>query len=153
MADQSTFEPVSEAPGVSVTRPVHAEWKGTARYELLSCLGRGGMGVVYEAFDRQRNERIALKTLLHSGAAGLYQFKKEFRTLADVLHPNLVHLHELVAGEGDEVFFAMELVEGRDFLGYVQKAGTKHVSQRTGVLTIDTVGRRVRKTTPAMPAG
>ena len=150
MADQSTFEPVSDAPGVSVTRPVHAEWKGTTRYELLSCLGRGGMGVVYEAFDRQRNERIALKTLLHSGGAGLYQFKKEFRTLADVLHPNLVHLHELVAGEGDELLFTMELVTGKDFLGHVQKFGTRRASERTGMLTIDTVERRVRQI-PATP--
>jgi serine/threonine protein kinase len=133
--------------------PALAPWKGTARYEVLSCLGRGGMGVVYEAFDRQRHERVALKMLLHSDAVGLYQFKKEFRTLADVLHPNLVHLHELVAGEGEDVFFAMELVEGKDFLGHVQKPGTRRVSQRTGMLTIDTVARRVRMTTPAVPAG
>ncbi|HTB74369.1 MAG TPA: protein kinase [Polyangiaceae bacterium] len=163
MADQSMHDAVprvSSAPSTANAPPVASApaenpplWKGTSRYEVLSCLGRGGMGIVYEAFDRQRHERIALKMLLHSDPVGLYQFKKEFRTLADVLHPNLVHLHELVAGEGEEVFFAMELVEGRDFLGHVQKAGRKHVSQRTGVLTIDTVGRRVRKTTPAMPAG
>lgn len=39
-------------------------WKGTARYEVLGCLGQGGMGIVYEVFDRQRCERVALKTLL-----------------------------------------------------------------------------------------
>ena len=97
-------------------------WKGTARFEVLSCLGRGGMGVVYEVFDRQRRERVALKTLLHFDADGLYRFKQEFRTLADILHPNLVHLHELVAGERDEVVFTMELVEGTDFLAYVHRA-------------------------------
>ena len=126
---------------VTVASTDVAPWKGTARYEVLGCLGRGGMGIVYEAFDRQRHERIALKTLLHADAAGLYQFKREFRTLADVLHPNLVHLHELVAAEGDEVFFTMELVEGKDFLEHVQKVGTWRVSQRAGSLTIDTGGR------------
>jgi serine/threonine protein kinase len=110
------------------------------------------MGVVYEAFDRHRHERVALKTLLSSNAAGLYQFKKEFRTLADVLHPNLVHLHELVAGENDDVFFTMELVEGTDFLGYVHKAGTQRMGPETGVLTIDTVARRVRQIPPAPDA-
>jgi eukaryotic-like serine/threonine-protein kinase len=142
MADPSAVSAVTSAPTATLE-----EWRGTARYELLSSLGRGGMGVVYEAFDRQQHERVALKTLLHSDAAGLYQFKREFRALADVLHPNLVHLHELVAGEGDDVFFTMELVEGKDFLGHVQKPGTRRTSERTGMLTMDTVGRRVRMTT------
>ena len=44
---------------------VVAPWKGTTRYEVLGCLGRGGMGIVYEAFDRQQHERVALKTVLH----------------------------------------------------------------------------------------
>jgi serine/threonine protein kinase len=99
----------------------YASWKGTARYEVLGCLGSGGMGVVYEVFDRQRHERVALKTLHRFDASGLYRFKKEFRTLADVVHPNLVHLHELVASEHDEVHFTMELVEGTDFLAYVRR--------------------------------
>jgi serine/threonine protein kinase len=99
-----------------------SEWRGTDRFEVLSRLGRGGMGVVYEVFDRQRGERVALKTLLHFDADGLYRFKQEFRTLADILHPNLVHLYELVAAEREEVFFTMELVDGTDFLGYVQGA-------------------------------
>jgi eukaryotic-like serine/threonine-protein kinase len=136
---------LNAATGVSAS---FAHWKGTARYEVLSCLGRGGMGVVYEAFDRQRHERVALKTLLSANAASLYQFKKEFRTLADVLHPNLVHLHELVALENDDVFFSMELVEGMDFLGHVMKAGSKRIAQQTGVLTIDTLDRRDRTKQP-----
>nr|UXE45507.1 serine/threonine-protein kinase PknD [uncultured bacterium] len=108
-------------------------WRGSTRYEVLGCLGRGGMGVVYEVFDRQRHERIALKTLLHFDADGLYRFKQEFRTLADIVHPNLVQLHELVAGERDEVLFTMELVEGTDFLGYVQKARTSEAGPRDAI--------------------
>jgi hypothetical protein len=121
-------------------------WKGTARYEVLGCLGRGGMGIVYEAFDRQQHERVALKTVLHFDPGTLYRFKQEFRTLADVVHPNLVHLHELVASEGDDVFFTMELVEGTDFLGHVQIAGRPqaHPDGRTRTITIDTT-RRARR--------
>ncbi len=121
-------------------------WKGTSRYEVLGCLGRGGMGIVYEAFDRQQHERVALKTVLHFDPGTLYRFKQEFRTLADVVHPNLVHLHELVASEGDDVFFTMELVEGTDFLGHVQLPGRSLPPHggRTRTITIDTT-RRARK--------
>ncbi len=109
----------------------------TGRYEVIGCLGQGGMGVVYEAFDRQRHERVAMKTLLHFDASSLYRFKQEFRTLADVQHPNLVHLHELVAGDRDEVFFTMELVEGTDFLGHVQRAPIASAERNPEVVTVD----------------
>ena len=101
------------------------DWKGTARYQIVSCIGKGGMGVVYEAFDRERQQRVALKTLLKSSPAALYLFKQEFRTLADVHHRNLVTLYELVATGDDHVFFTMELVSGTDFLRHVQRPGTR----------------------------
>ncbi len=114
-------EPALYSPSESA--PDAADWKGTARYEVLRCIGKGGMGVVYEAFDRERQQRVALKTLLNSSPAALYLFKQEFRTLADVHHRNLVQLYELVVGERDRVFFTMELVLGTDFLTHVQKGG------------------------------
>ncbi len=98
------------------------DWKGTERYEVLSCLGHGGMGVVYEVFDRERRQAVALKSLLNFTPAALYLFKQEFRTLADVQHANLVHLYELVVGDVGDTFFTMELVRGTDFLRYVRKA-------------------------------
>jgi serine/threonine protein kinase len=139
MADESSNNAASLEPASHG----FASWKGTARYEVLGCLGSGGMGVVYEVFDRQRHERVALKTLHRFDASGLYRFKKEFRTLADVVHPNLVHLHELVASEHDEVLFTMELVEGADFLTYVRRQRASG-SGRPGD-TVDASLRRVRK--------
>ncbi len=94
-------------------------WRGTSRYEVLRFVGRGGMGAVYEAHDRERNRRVAVKTLLRFDPGALYLFKQEFRTLANLLHPNLVRLYDLVATESDGVFFTMELVSGRHFCDYV----------------------------------
>jgi eukaryotic-like serine/threonine-protein kinase len=96
--------------------PSPLEWLGTSRYEVRGRIGAGGMGAVYKAFDHERGHLVAVKTLLRFTPAALYRFKQEFRTLADVVHPNLVHLYELVATDPDHVFFAMELVRGVDFL-------------------------------------
>jgi hypothetical protein len=98
---------------------VAAPFGGTARFQVLSELGAGGMGVVYAVRDRETGQCVALKTLKHVDARALARFKREFRALADVTHPNLVRLGELFEEEG-QWFFTMELVVGRDFLAYVR---------------------------------
>src|SRR5438552_6920992 len=92
------------------------------RFEIRRQLGAGGMGVVYEAFDNQRRQLVALKKILSTDASAIYRLKKEFRSLADVAHPNLISLYELIQ-EGGEWFFTMELVHGKDFITHVRPSG------------------------------
>ncbi len=91
----------------------------SGRYELLRKLGSGGMGVVYEALDRETDTHVAIKTLRDFSADLLFRLKHEFRELADIQHPNLIHFGELYC-DADQWFFTMELVRGCDFLTYVR---------------------------------
>ncbi|MEY4578281.1 MAG: hypothetical protein RL701_2984 [Pseudomonadota bacterium] len=91
------------------------------RYELLSVLGEGGSGTVYEARDRTTGERVAVKELLRVNAATLARFKSEFRTVQELHHHNLVRLDALLEERG-KWLIAMELVEGSDLLAHLYSA-------------------------------
>src|SRR5687768_12249290 len=99
-------------------RQEQASVRGT-RFDVKRPLGEGGLGVVYEAYDRVRDARVALKTLRKPSPEAITRLKREFRALENLQHPNLVTLHELFEENG-EWFFTMELVEGTDFLEFLR---------------------------------
>lgn len=88
------------------------------RFEIMSRLGRGSHGVVYDALDRQQGVRVALKTLRFADANNLLRLKREFRELVSLHHPNLVKLGELFEDDG-RWFFSMQLVRGVDWTSYI----------------------------------
>ena len=75
------------------------------------------MGIVYEAQHAKTNNRVALKTLPTGGdgqqvnADKLYRFRKEFRRLSEINHPNLVGMQSLEV-DRDHWFFTMDLIDG-----------------------------------------
>ncbi len=91
------------------------------RFEIVDELGRGGMGIVYRARDRERGGEVAVKALRDVRPAELLRLKHEFRVMCNVHHPNLVRLGELIERDGGW-FFTMELVDGVDFLEWVGAA-------------------------------
>ena len=88
------------------------------------------MGIVYEARDRQHNMNVALKTLRQLEATNLYRFKREFRAVSDLSHPNIVSLYELVAHDG-QWFFTMEVVRGGTIIDYVRSGPGRQVDTIT----------------------
>ena len=91
---------------------------GSSRFQIRRRIGSGSFGVVYEAFDPVRNEVVAVKALRNATPEALYRFKREFRSLTDIAHRNLVRLYELIA-EGDQWLVSMELIRGTNFIGHV----------------------------------
>lgn len=88
------------------------------RYHVVRRIGAGGMGVVYEVEDLDRSQKVALKTIASPDVEKVYRLKREFRALADLSHPNLVALYELVVAD-ESCFFTMELLDGVDLLGHL----------------------------------
>jgi hypothetical protein len=106
---------VAAAPPAQLPRAIER----SERFEIVRQLGAGGMGIVYEAIDRQRGARVALKTLKNLDGGSLFRFKREYRSLQGLQHPNLVSLGDLVE-EAGAWFFTMDLVRGVDFLRHVR---------------------------------
>jgi hypothetical protein len=75
---------------------------------------------VFEARHLDSGERVALKTLSHTHVTLRHRFKREFRALADLAHPNLISLGELVVPEQGAAFFTMELITGLPLVRWVR---------------------------------
>ncbi|MFN9719958.1 MAG: serine/threonine-protein kinase, partial [Planctomycetota bacterium] len=85
-------------------------------YELLSELGRGGMGVVYRARQRGLNRTVALKTVLaQSGGSDedIRRFRNEAEAAAQLRHPGIVAVFDVGETDGRH-YYSMEYIEGDD---------------------------------------
>lgn len=109
-----------------MTGPLELPHVLQSRFELMRELGAGGFGRVYLANDRLHGERVALKLLARRDPHALKRFKTEFRSLANLVHHNLVGLFELhqpeegQAHESASWFFTMEHVDGRPFTEFLR---------------------------------
>jgi len=93
--------------------------------EILGLVGRGGMGAVYRAMDRQRGVVVALKVLgqeLCLWDRHVQRFLREANNLITLSHPNIVKGYE-VGRARSAVYFTMEFVEGKDLLSILRENG------------------------------
>jgi WD40 repeat protein/serine/threonine protein kinase len=94
-------------------------------FELLSELGRGGMGVVYRAWQPSLGRQVALKRLSQTGdLKAEARFRREIRALGKVEHPGVVKVFTSGA-EGEQWFYAMELVEGATLAAVCDRLQTR----------------------------
>jgi eukaryotic-like serine/threonine-protein kinase len=90
-----------------------------SRYSFERRLGQGGAGAVHLVRDRESGEHLALKKLFRMDAKSVLRLKREFRSLADINHPNIVKLYEL-GRASDAWFLTMEYLDGSDLLSYLE---------------------------------
>src|SRR5512146_1446349 len=95
------------------------------RYVVLQELGRGGMSVVYVAYDPELDRRIALKVVRGDKLTEVHRARlhREAQALARLSHPNVVTVYD-VGDLADDTFVAMELVDGMSLRDWLQTPRT-----------------------------
>ena len=110
----STFEPGSTIAG---------------RFHIHRFIARGGMGEVYEAWDSELRERVAIKTIrpdLAQSTSVIDRFRREVKQARAISHPNVCRIHELFcdASSGAKVWFlSMEFLDGFTLCEHIQHCG------------------------------
>jgi WD40 repeat protein len=111
-APAATVMDSAPPPAASLAQPVTTLFP--PGHEILGELGRGGMGVVYQARHLALKRLVALKMIRHgeqAGPAELQRFRRDAEALAHLQHPNIVQIHEVGAQQG-QPYFSLEFCDG-----------------------------------------
>jgi hypothetical protein len=104
------------------------------RYKVLSLLGKGGMGAVYEAEQIDLQRRVAVKVLVREAEPqDLLRFKQEALAAAGLAHPNIVQVFDFVAG--NEPLIVMELLRGKSLGSLVKQEGKLAPARAVSLMT------------------
>jgi len=109
------------------------------RYQIIEELGRGGMGKVYKALDKEINAKIALKLIKPEIAADrdtIERFRNELRTARDISHKNICRMYDL-GREAGNYYITMEYVSGEDLKDMIRMSG------QLGVGTAVSIARQI----------
>jgi serine/threonine-protein kinase len=106
------------------------------RYEIISPLGRGGIGIVYKAKDYILDEIVALKVLapgLSMNQEIVERFKQETKITRRLVHDNIVRIYDI--GKFDNRWYiSMEYVDGKDLKTIIRERGSLSVVESTGII-------------------
>ncbi len=107
------------------------------RYRITAFLARGGMGAVYEAYDRELGVTVALKTVRPDvgwGAGAIDRFKREIQLAREVTHPGVCRIFDL-GRHGELVFLTMELLRGATLAEHLAATGPLPPAEATAIVT------------------
>src|SRR5688572_9982920 len=103
--------------------PILAQGTRLGSYEIVSILGKGGMGEVYRAKDTRLDRSVAIKVLpadLSADPERRQRFEREAKLISGLSHPNICALHD-VGREGSRDFLVLEFLEGETLAERLQK--------------------------------
>jgi len=107
---------------------------GQSRYELREVLGRGGMGVIYVAWDRLMRREVALKTIIDvTSPEAVELFYREWGVQASITHPNIVEIYDIGEMEQEGArrpYFVMPLLEGATLSDLIRSSSTQLTLER-----------------------
>ncbi|BBM85394.1 WD40 repeat domain-containing serine/threonine-protein kinase [Candidatus Uabimicrobium amorphum] len=118
--DETHFDPQSFHKGVNVLR------KDFAHYNLLSILGKGGMGEVYKAYDTKLDRMVALKIIsaVDESSTRIERFLREAKATAKLRHPNIIAVYNSGKFE-NHYYFAMDYIDGASLKNYILQNSPK----------------------------
>jgi WD40 repeat protein/tRNA A-37 threonylcarbamoyl transferase component Bud32 len=131
--------PSSGEPVVALASPranpvsLPLQQRDSARYEILAEHGRGGLGRVYRARDKELGREVALKELIEPNYRAEMRFVREALITARLEHPGVVPVHEAGLWPDGTPFYSMKLVGGRPLDALIAEAST--LDQRLALLT------------------
>jgi tetratricopeptide (TPR) repeat protein len=141
--EPETLTPPTRTPTPRPIRPTAPPRPRVPGYEIEKELGRGGMGVVYQARQVSLGRSVALKMILTGQMAGeeeLMRFRREAEAVARLQHPNIVQIHEVGEHDGCS-FFSLELCPGGSLAA---KLGRKPLPPRQAAELAETLAHAVQ---------
>jgi serine/threonine-protein kinase len=113
---------------------------GRSRYELREILGRGGMGIIYKAYDTLMRREVALKTILDvQSKAAVDLFYREWGLQASITHPNIAEIYDIgeMNHEGAVLpYFVMPLLQGATLADLIRTSSARLTLDRTIAIII-----------------